>query len=435
MEKNKLKELLIEHKGKFLSRRGLIRREVQDDILKYIKQKEAILITGIRRGGKSSLMRLLCDDIMLGFNVPVSNILYLNFEDDRCVDFTIKDFDPLYETFIEIENPKGRKYFFLDEIQNVKGWEKWINRLYELEDVKVFITGSNAAMLSSEISTALTGRNRQIIIWPFSFYEFLTIRGYSFDKNSFYIREKKAGLKRLFKEYIEFGGFPEVIKISDTTLLEQYFKDIIYRDVITRYSIRNIKEIKELTLFLASNLGTVQSYKNLKELIGVKSLNTVKNYLDALSSVFLFFYIDLFSYSVKQQIYNPSKVYCIDTALSNAISFKFSKNMGHIYENLVYIELKRRNRDVYYWKSRRGREVDFVVKKGLKIEEAIQVSVSLSDKSSKEREMRALMDAKEEIKSYSLIILTEDEEREENIGNMKINIIPLWKWLLLQEKI
>lgn len=434
MEKNKLRELVVEHKEGFLSRKGLIRREIQKDIERYIKHKEIILITGVRRGGKSSLMRLICDDIIAKYNVPVSNILYINFEDERFVDFIVKDFEALYETFLETENPKGKKYFFLDEIQNIKGWEKWVNRLYEFEDAKIFVTGSNATMLSSEISTALTGRNRQIVNWPFSFREFMTLKGHIWDEKSFYKKEEKVKLKRLFKQYFEMGGFPEVLKINETTLLEQYFKDIIYRDIITRYSIRNVREIKELTLFLASNIGTIQSYKNLKDLIEVRSLNTVKNYLEALGNVFLFFCIDLFDYSIKRQIYNPSKVYCIDVALSNSISFKFSQNLGHLYENLVFLELKRRNEEVFYWKSKKGKEVDFVTKKGLKIDRAIQVAVSLSDKKVRDREIQSLIDIKDELRPQSLILLTEDEEGEETRGAVKIRILPLWKWLVLKEQ-
>lgn len=430
MEKNKLKELIIEHKEKFLSKGGLVRREIQDDIKNFIKQKEIILITGARRGGKSSLMKLICDDIVTKFNVPIPNVLYLNFEDERFVDFSVKDFETLYETFIEIENPRGRKYFFLDEIQDVDGWEKWANRLYEFENIKLFITGSNATMLSSEISTALTGRNRQIINWPFSFREFLKLKEYTIDAKSFYLRQKKAELKRLFNAYLRLRGFPEVLKINDTTLLEQYIKDIIYRDVIARYSIRNIKEIKELTLFLASNIGTIQSYKNLKNLIGVKSLNTVKNYLEVLSDVFLFFCVDFFDYSIKRQIYNPSKIYSVDTALSNSISFKFSQNIGHLYENLVFLELKRKNEDIFYWKSKRGREVDFIIKKGLKVEKAIQVTVSVSDQKVKDREIKALTDAKYELNPEQFIILTEDEEGVETVADKEVKIIPLWKWFI-----
>jgi predicted AAA+ superfamily ATPase len=434
MEKEKLKELIIGHKEKFLSRGGLIRREIQDKIADYIPQREILIITGVRRSGKSSLMKLLCDDILKSGDVLESNILYLNFEDERFVPFTLQDFEPLYEAFIELENPQGRIYLFLDEIQNISGWEKWLNRLYEFENVKIFVTGSNASLLSSEISTALTGRNRQIVIWPFSLREFLAMKGVSINAKSLYKRQKKVAIKRAFREYLELGGFPEVLKIGDATLLEQYCKDIIYRDVIARHGIKNIKEIKELTLFLASNPGTIQSYKNMQKIIGVRSQNTVKNYLEALNDVYLFFSMDLFDYSLKRQIYNPSKIYCVDFALSNSISFKFSRNLGHIYENIVFLELLRRNKELYYWKSKKGKEIDFVVKEGLNITEAIQVCFSVEDERTRQRELQALKEVKDELKAARLTLITNDEESTVPVefphGQGEINIIPLWKWLL-----
>jgi len=433
MEKEKLKELIIEHKEKFLKKTELVKREIQKDIAPLLNQREIIIITGVRRGGKSSLMRLISNDLIEKYDILQDNILYLNFEDERFTYFDINDFEQVYEIFLELYHPVGRKYFFLDEIQNVKGWEKWLNRLYEFEDLKIFVTGSNATLLSSEIATVLTGRNRQLIVYPFSFNEFLSLRSYSITEKDFYLREKRIEIKRLFDEYLKLGGFPEVLKISDNTLLEQYLKDIIYRDVIARYSIRNIKEIKELTLFLASNIGTIQSYNNLREMINVKSLNTIKNYLEMLENVFLFFKIDLFSFSVKKQIYNPSKIYSVDSALSNAIAFKFSENMGHIYENIVFIELQRKNKEVFYWKSKRGREVDFVIKSGLKIDEAIQVCFSFTDKKTRDRELESLLSAKNELNVDNLVMITEDEKGEEVIDGASVRIIPLWKWLLQSE--
>lgn len=438
MEKEKLKELIIGHKESFLSSGGFVRREIQDKIADYIPQREILIITGVRRSGKSSLMKLLCDDILMNEDVLESNILYLNFEDERFVPFTLQYFEPLYETFLELENPNGRIYLFLDEIQNIHGWEKWLNRLYEFENVKVFVTGSNATLLSSEISTALTGRNRQIVTWPFSFREFLALKGVLIDAKSLYRRQTKVDIKRAFREYLELGGFPEVLKIGDPTLLEQYYKDIIYRDVIARYGIKNIKEIKELTLFLAANPGTVQSYKNMQKMIGVRSQNTVKNYLEALNDVYLFLSMDLFDYSLKRQIYNPSKVYCIDSAMSNSISFKFSRNIGHIYENIVFLELMRRNKEIYYWKSKKGGEIDFVVKQGLNITEAIQVCYSLENERTRQREIQALIEAKDELKAGRLTVITDDEEStvpvDSSHGHDKINILPLWKWLLQTQK-
>lgn len=430
MDKEKLKELLAVHKQKFLARQGLVRRDIQSEIARFIPHKEIVLISGVRRSGKSSLLRLVCDDILADPAVPKANILYLNFDDERLVSFSIEDFETLYVAFLEQDRPEGRKFLFLDEIQNVKGWEKWLNRLHEFEDVKIFVTGSNAALLSSEISTALTGRNRQIVNLPFSFREFLSFRGYTAETKNFYLREDKLEIRNLFKEYSTLGGFPEVLKYGDTTLLEQYYTDILYRDIIARYGIKNIKEIKELLLFLATNPGTVQSYKSLQNVARIKSIGTVKNYLEALASVYLFYFIDMFDYSIKRQIYNPAKVYCIDTALSNAVNFSFTRNLGHLYENIVFLELKRKAGDLYYWKSHKGREVDFVVKKGLKIVEAIQVCFTLAEEKTRARELRALLEVREELKVDTLTVITDDEEETVSIDGAEIRVIPLWKWLI-----
>jgi len=432
MDKNKLKELLTEYKQRFLTARtDLIRREVQDKIEPFIEFKEVVIIAGPRRGGKSSLMKLICDELIKKYKVPPSNILYLNFEDERFIEFNTSDFTQIYELFLQINKPTGRLYFFLDEIQNVTGWERWVNRLYENENIKIFITGSNASLLSSEISTALTGRNRTITNFPFSFGEFLTFKNYRLQESDFYQTKKRAVIKSFFQEYLKLGGYPEIIKINDSTLLEQYFKDIIYRDILPRYSIKKIKEIRELCLFLASNLGSIHSYSRLQNLIGVKSINTVKTYLEILEEAYLFYRINLFDYSIKRQIYNPSKIYIIDTALGNSISFKFSENIGHIYENLVFLALKRRDKEIYYWKSKKGKEVDFLIKKGLNIEEAIQVSYNLNYKKTLDREIESLLIAKDEFKIKHLSIITEDEGAEKEIGDVKIRVIPLWKWLLL----
>jgi len=430
MNREKIKQLIVEHKNRFLKPTELVGRDSQPAIEKLLSTKEIIAISGVRRAGKSSLMKLIADDIIQNRKIPENNILYLNFEDERFIDFEHHDFETLFEIFLELYQPKNRQYFFLDEIQNIKGWEKWVNRIYEFENVKVVVTGSNETLLSSEISSALTGRNRQILNFPFSFKEFLKFKQFDFQPRDVYLREKKAQLKNLLQEYINIGGFPEVVKNSDATLLEQYFKDIIYRDVIARYNIRNTHEIRELALFLASNLGTIQSYQNLQNLINVKSLNTVKNYLEILESVYLFIRVDLFDYSVKRQIYNPSKIYIIDPALANSIAFNFSQNLGRIYENVICIELLRRNQDIFYWKSKNNKEVDFLIKKGIQINSAIQVCLSLADDNVKRREIDGLLEAKQCLNTQNLIVLTYDDEMEIIQDSVKIQVIPIWKWLL-----
>lgn len=434
MNKEKIKQLIVEHKERFLKPADLVRRDSQPFIEKVLKQKEIIVISGVRRAGKSSLMKLITGDLINQDKVPGNNILYLNFEDERFIEFKHSDFEILLETYVELYQPDGRQYFFLDEIQNIKGWEKWVNRLYEFENIKIFITGSNASLLSSEIASALTGRNRQILNFPFSFHEFLSFNQEEITPTDFYLREKKIKLKKFFQEYASMGGFPEVLKNRDLTLLEQYFKDIIYRDVIARYNIRNIHEIRELALFLASNIGTIQSYQNLQNLINVKSLNTIKNYLEIFESVYLFLRVDLFDFSVKRQIYNPSKIYTTDIALANSIAFTFSRNIGRLYENIVCIELMRRNQDIFYWKSKNNQEVDFLIKKGLEINTAIQVCTSLSNDKIKKREIESLLEAKRTLYARNLIILTEDEEDEITENSVKINITPIWKWLLESDR-
>jgi len=430
MEKEKLKELLVDHKRHFLSRGDLVKREVQKEIEPFIPQREIIVITGVRRSGKSSLLRLICGDILDKKQASEADIMYLNFEDERFVSFSVSDFEKLYESFLELENPQGRKVLFLDEIQNIPGWERWLNRLYEFEAAKIFVTGSNATLLSSEISTALTGRNRPVVTWPFSFREFLNLKGLEIQPRDVFDREKKAAVKRLLEGYIHLGGFPEVLKLGETSLLTQYFQDILYRDVIVRYGIKHIKEIKELTLYLAAHPATVQSYQQLSRFLGLGSLNTVKSYLEALENVYLFFSIDLFDYSVKRQIYNPSKIYGIDPALLGSVSFKFSSNLGRLLENLVFLELKRRGKELYYWRSPKGREIDFIVRKGAEIEEAIQVCLTLEDAKTRKREMEGLLEAKEVLKPRRLTLLVREEEVIPEDDRRGITIIPLWQWLL-----
>jgi uncharacterized protein len=439
MDKRKLKELIAEHKDRFISARGLAKRGIQKEIQRYLPQKEMIVLTGVRRSGKSSLMRLIAQDLIQVSGAAAQNIFYLNFEDERLVSFTVADFEPLYEAFLELEKPTGRKYLFLDEIQNVPGWEKWLNRLYEFEDVKLFVTGSNASLLSPEIASALTGRNRQIALWPFSFSEFVQWRGFSFDEKNLFRRDDKIRLKSLFQEYFISGGFPEVLKNGDASLLEQYYQDILYRDVIARYGVKNTRSLKEMALFLAANPATAQSYENLRKLMGVKSQVTVKNYIDILNDVYLFFFTDLYDFSLKRQIYNPSKVYGVDVAMLNAVSFMYSRNIGHLYENLVFLELKRRGHDVYYGRSPKGTEVDFLLKKGLYLERAIQVCFSVAEEKTRSRELNGLADVLKDISTkqsnvftadFKVQIITDDEEEEIEAPCGKISLIPIWKWLV-----
>jgi len=428
MEKRKLTELIIEHKEKALSGGSYIMRDRLIEARTILNQKEIHIISGVRRCGKSTLMRFLMERL-IEEGVKKQNILYLNFEDDRFAEFTTADFERLYEAFLEVELPLGRKYFFLDEIQNLPGWHRWVNRLYEFEDIKLLITGSNSSILGGEAATVLTGRNRIMELYPFSFREFLTANDFPVNDRDFLIAEKRAWIARLFNDYLVSGGFPEVVKSRDTSLLQEYFRDIIFRDVVTRYSVRNVREIRELALFLASNLSCMSSYKKLKDVITVNSLTTVKNYIGYFGDVFLFFAVGLFDYSLKRQMYNPSKIYCIDHALSSSIAFKFSEDLGRIMENIVFIELKRRGLEVYYWKDKKGRECDFLIKKGRNIIEAVQVSGNISARDTRDREITGAIATAEEFGLKEAKILTTEDPGNETVRGIKIHYIPIWQWL------
>lgn len=426
-----IKEIITYQKSRFLEEKNLVLRDIAAKEEKnIIDSKEIIVISGVRRCGKSSLMKIIADKLIKTRGVKKENISYINFEDPQLIEIELKDCEKIYQAILEEADLKKKLYLFLDEVQELKLWERWLNKLYEFENIKIFVTGSNSSILNSEISSFLTGRNRVVYLYPFSFKESLLLKNTSFEINKVFMPHEKSKIRNSLKTYLRFGGFPDALKNEDTEILKSYYNDIIYKDIIGRNLTRKKREIMEFSSYLASNTGRILSTKKIQEMLGVKSHITVKNYLDILESAYLFFKCSLFAYSIKKQIYNPSKAYMVDTAMSGAVSFQFSPNYGWIYENLVYIELKRRGYTPFYWKSVSGKEVDFIVKQGMEINQAIQVCYALDDNNAKKRELSALSEAKKEIKAKNLLIISGDEEGEEKSGNCAIKIIPLWKWLL-----
>ena len=429
MDKRKLSELLIEHKEKALGDHVFIRREILAQTVDMARQKEIHVITGVRRSGKSTLMRLIARYLIQEENVPRENILYLNFEDDRFAEFQTSDFQTLYEAYLEVESPSGRKYFFLDEIQNLPGWHRWLNRLYEFEDVKLFVTGSNSSMMKGEAAMSLTGRNRVVTLYPFSFREYAAACDVTWTERDLLTGEGKAKLARLFRRYAQEGGFPEAVRQHDPDILRHYFGDIVYRDIVARYGLRNVREIRELALYLASNLSCLASYKKLKDMIAVNSLTTVKNYLGYFEDVYLFFPVNLFDYSLKRQMYNPAKLYCVDHALATAMAFKFSADSGRILENIVFCELKRRGCEIYYWKDKSGKEVDFLIRQGQEITTALQVCQDIDAGETRKREISGALAAAAAFGLTEAKILTTDREGEEIHNGVRIRYEPVWRWL------
>jgi predicted AAA+ superfamily ATPase len=421
MHKSLLRDIILEQEKSRQTVDLGIKRSALDIVLKQISLSHAVVISGIRRSGKSTLLNQIIS------NCYEKGVYYLNFEDERLVDFAVTDFNNLYETFLELYGE--RKVFFFDEIQNVPKWEIFVRRMQD-KGCKFFITGSNASLLSKELGTKLTGRCVSIELYPFSFVEFLSFKGYNLQKNALSYTAERAAIKKHFAEYLKHGGMPEYLKYKDPTLLKRVYEDILYRDIVARYDIKQVKVLRELGLYLLSNIGGLFSYNNLKRVLGVGSMNTIKSYADFLENSFLIFLINRFSYSLKQQFVANKKIHCIDNGLAESVAFQFSKNKGKFLENLVFLELKRRYPEIYYYKTANNLEVDFLVKSGRKDIALIQVADNLDSEKTKQRETGALTRAMDELKLKSALILTEDSEEEIKLNGKDIIVQPIYKWLL-----
>ncbi|MDI6819850.1 MAG: ATP-binding protein [Candidatus Hodarchaeaceae archaeon] len=317
-----------------------------------------------------------------------------------------------------------------DEIQNLDGWELFVNRL-KRKGLNLTLTGSNSKLLSKELATHLTGRYLEIKILPFSFREFLETKKFEIGEMDLISKETRGGLLNLLTGYLENGGYPEVvIKGYGRDYLKTLFDGIIFKDIVKRYNVRYSSKLYELALYLASAISKSASYTKIKNSLDFRSVHTVENYMKYLEEAYLFVTLNRFSYKLKEQLKSPKKTYCIDTGLANAVGFKFTENTGGTMENLVAIELIRRGSEIYYWKNHFGEEVDFVVKEGYRIKQAIQVTYVSSKKELERREMKALVKASKELKCRNLLVITWDYEGAEKYQDRKIKFLPLWKWLL-----
>ncbi len=409
--KNIIKEVVFEQNALFRKKGVYLKRVLAENSL---KTKKIFIITGIRRSGKSTLLKQISQNYQ--------DFYYLNFEDERLLNFKSSDFNYLLEVFIELYGEQ--KVFLFDEIQYIKGWEKFVGRLF-VNGYKIFITGSSANLLSRELGTALTGRHLKTELYPFSFKEYLAY--FNLSKFNLNLIKDRAKLKKYFNDYLEYGGFPEVLESKDKNELSQLYQNVLVKDLLVRFKIKDDKAFRELVLYLMSNIGILVSFNNLKKVLGFKSVSQVKNYIAYLEEAYLVFLLYKYDFSLGKQMINDRKVYGIDTGMIKAVSFSFSENSGRYLENLVFLELKRRGKEVYYHKS--DYECDFIVRKGLKISEAIQVTKALNINNN-ERELNGLVSA---LKKYNLkegLILTSDLEEERKFGDFKIKIMPIWKWLL-----
>jgi predicted AAA+ superfamily ATPase len=381
---------------------GKLKGELRDKLSQVTLSKEFVLIiTGIRRCGKSTLMQQLIDKLN-------SSVAFFNFEDPRIFGFETTDFVKLDEVIGE-----NSLFYFFDEIQNVDNWEIFVRNLHDKQKV-ICVTGSNASLLSRELGTKLTGRNIQIELLPFSFKEYLSFK-------------KIAAQADTFKRYLVEGGFPDYLKTENKEVLQQLFKDIIYRDIIVRHSVRNDKVLMSIALYLISNVGKEFSYTNIKNTFGVGSVNTVMDYISWFEDSYLLFTVPKFSWSLKSIAINPKKVYVIDTGFGDANSLSFSNDTGRLFENAVYLQLRRTHKELYYFREKG--ECDFVVKENNLVTNAIQVCAEVSQ-DNLPRELNGLVEALTFFNLEEGIIITMNQEDEIIRNEKKIKLIPAWKWFL-----
>jgi predicted AAA+ superfamily ATPase len=343
-----------------------------------------------------------------------------------------------YEAYLEIIRPTSKPFLLLDEIQEVSGWEKFVRSLQEKNEAKIIVSGSSSQLMSEELASLLSGRDIPIEVFPLSFNEFLSFNKISIKGFEEALINKSLITKNL-REYIEFGGFPEiVIEKNENTrkeILKRYFDTILVKDVKNRFKLRESDYVEKLGIFYLTNVASSISFNRLSRILKIPT-KTVERFSKFIAVSRMIFFLEKFSFGARERIVSPLKVYSIDTGISNIVGFKFMEIFGKSMENLVAIELQRRFKKpifgVFYFKDYQQNEVDFVIKEGLKIKQLIQVTYASGKDEIEKREIRALLKASDLLKCKDLLCITWDYEDELKIDNKKIKFLPLWKWVLFE---
>ena len=422
---------------------GLSRDRYMKVIKDYLKTREMVILTGVRRSGKTTLLYQTVKYLIEEKRIDAKQILFVNFDeaDISAIDNPIKSILDIY--YQEVCEDSKQAYLIFDEIQSVDGWERWAKTIYDQKKHYLILSGSSSGLLDSRLATLISGRYLKVNVFPLDFREYLSFNELGSLKSNLDLVSNKNKILKLMKDYMSNGAFPRVALQGEINLkveyLKNYYEGIIYRDIVLMHNVRNTKVMKELLYYLLSNFTSQYSYKKLSEMLKI-DFATVKEYLGYIAESRLLFELSLFSYSLKVQNRNNKKVYCIDNGLRNAVSFKFSKDEGKLAENLVFIELKRQDKDIYYWNAQKSKisgtpemrsiskrnkgEVDFVIKNS--DQSLTAINVSYTDKP-EEREINALLEFKNEFKkTRKSVLITRDLEQEKH----GITFIPLWRWLL-----
>ncbi|MEW6550785.1 MAG: ATP-binding protein [Campylobacterota bacterium] len=400
----------------------------------YLKNDEVIVLKGIRRCGKSTLLINQIKQLIKD-GVDKRNILFVNLEDPRFINhLSVELLQKIKEVYVEYLNPNGKPYIFLDEIQNIPFWEKWVNKEYELKLCKLFITGSNSSMLSSEIASSLSGRYLSLEVFPLSFKEFLVFKNIKI-KNQLDIVNYKIELRRFFEEYIKFGAFPKVIQydvLEKKELLTTYKDSIMLKDIVARYKLKSLITLEDIAAFLLGNTGIIQSTSKVKNNFNI-SFDMARDYVEYLKNAYMLFEIKKFDYSLKKQNLNDRKYYSADLGLSNLYRVANLQNRGSDIETIIALELLRRGFDIFYYKTSSNHEIDFVVVTGNQIVQLVQVSKSLDNEKTKKREIEVFQKAIDELglKELKCLVITEDKTTKIQDDNLEIEVINIIEYLVL----
>ena len=425
METQRIKEYIEDWYGKELP--FLLPRELKVTQI----QGKVIAIVGPRRAGKTYYFFQLMK--------PVKEVsLYLDFEDSSLLTVKFDEVLELANLFTEITG-KEPKYIFLDEIQNLEKWETAVRTLLDRTPYRVFVTGSSSKLLSKEIATQLRGRSLTYVLLPFSFSEFLRAKKIEFKNKNIFTQIEKAKIKKWLREYLELGGFPEVVlKGEREKILKEYFDTIFFRDFVERHELKSLEVARFIFSFVFQNFASEMSVNKIVNFLkseGKKfGKNTVYSYIEKLQDTQAVFFVNRISGKIYIKESWPRKVYICDSGISTI--FRFSEDIGRLMENAVFLELKRRQNEkpwleIYYYRDYQQREVDFVLKEGLEVEQLIQVTYAVDREEIGKREVEALLKASSELKCKDLTIITWDYEDNLAVKNKPIKFIPLWKWFIL----
>jgi len=403
---------------------------IERDYIIPTDTNKIVSLIGVRRSGKTYMLYSIIDKLRRV--VKRENIFYINFEDDRLFPITLQDLDGLIEGYYELYPDKRdeKVYIFLDEVQNIKGWELFVRRIYDTLNVQLFITGSSSKLLSSEIATALRGRTIVYEIFPFSFKEYLK---YKEIEINFYSSSSISYMQHAFNSYLVNGGFAETFDQSDDVqkrILKDYFDLIIYKDIMDRYHIKNHTLLKHLIKYLFVNMGTLVSFTKLYNEYksqGFKlSKDTIYEYISYLQESYTLFTIPIYRNSVKEEQRNPKKLYVIDNGFKRLFDASLSEDFSKLYENLAFLHLRRQTSEVYYFKNRQEVDLYANINGGL----LVNVSYQIENERTLQREINALVEGMNYFNLTTSYLVTSHREEIIEIKDKKIIVTPLWKWLL-----